>query len=79
MPLLLTEHDIQRVLAMPDLIEAMADALADYSAARVVQPVRTVLDIYCCRSGADARRSVCPGYAGGAWRLRRKGRCQQTA
>jgi alanine dehydrogenase len=45
MPLLLTEHDIQRVLAMPDLIEAMADALADYSASRVVQPVRTVLDV----------------------------------
>ena len=30
---------------MPDLIEAMADALADYSAARVVQPVRTVLEV----------------------------------
>lgn len=45
MPLLLTEHDIKRVLPMPDLIEAMADALADYSAARVVQPVRTVLEV----------------------------------
>jgi len=45
MPLLLTEHDIRRVLPMPDLIAAMVDALADFSAARVIQPVRTVLEV----------------------------------
>jgi ornithine cyclodeaminase len=45
MPLLLTEHDIRRVLPMPDLIAAMVDALADFSSARVIQPVRTVLEV----------------------------------
>ena len=45
MPLLLTEPDIRKVLPMPDLIEAMARALAEFSAGRVVQPVRSVLDI----------------------------------
>jgi ornithine cyclodeaminase/alanine dehydrogenase-like protein (mu-crystallin family) len=45
MPLLLTERDVRAVLPMPDLIEAMAGALAAYSAKRVIQPVRTVLDI----------------------------------
>lgn len=30
---------------MPDLIAAMVDALADFSAARIVQPVRTVLEV----------------------------------
>ncbi len=45
MPLLLTEADVRAVLPMPDLIAAMADALADYSAARVQQPVRTVLEV----------------------------------
>jgi alanine dehydrogenase len=45
MPLLLTEADIRRVLPMSDLIAAMVDALADFSAGRVVQPVRTVLEV----------------------------------
>ena len=45
MPLLLSEHDVQRVLPMPDLIQAMASALAEYSAGRVAQPVRTVLEV----------------------------------
>ena len=45
MPLLLTERDVRAVLPMPDLIEAMGGALAAYSAKRVVQPVRTVLDV----------------------------------
>lgn len=45
MPLLLTEHDIRRVLPMPDLITAMSGALADYSGGRVQQPVRTVLEV----------------------------------
>jgi ornithine cyclodeaminase len=45
MPLLLTERDVRAVLPMPDLIEAMRGALAAYSAKRVIQPVRTVLDV----------------------------------
>lgn len=45
MPLLLTERDVRAVLPMPDLIDTMEKALAEYSAGRVVQPVRTVLDI----------------------------------
>lgn len=45
MPLLLTEDDVRRVLPMPDLIAAMAEALGDFSAGRIVQPVRTVLEV----------------------------------
>ena len=45
MPLLLTERDVRTVLPMPDLIEAMGGALSAYSAQRVVQPVRTVLEV----------------------------------
>jgi ornithine cyclodeaminase len=45
MPLLLTERDVRAVLPMPDLIEAMGRALAEYSARRVVQPVRQVLEV----------------------------------
>jgi ornithine cyclodeaminase len=45
MPLLLSEHDVKRVLPMPDLIRAMATALSEYSSARVTQPVRTVLEV----------------------------------
>ena len=45
MPLLLTERDVRAVLPMADLIEAMGGALAEYSAARVTQPLRTVLEI----------------------------------
>ena len=45
MPLLLTERDVRAVLPMPDLIEAMGGALSAYSARRVVQPVRTVLEV----------------------------------
>ncbi|HQX81414.1 MAG TPA: ornithine cyclodeaminase family protein [Vicinamibacterales bacterium] len=45
MPLLLSEHDVRRVLPMPDLIQAMGSALAEYSADRVSQPVRTVIEV----------------------------------
>ena len=45
MPLLLTERDVRAVLPMADLIEAMGSALAEYSAGRVTQPVRTVLEV----------------------------------
>ena len=45
---LLTERDVRSVLPMPDLIGAMELALRAYSAGRVAQPVRTVLEV-----GAD--------------------------
>jgi len=45
MPLLLSERDIRGVLPMPDLIQAMASALSAYSARRVSQPVRTVIEV----------------------------------
>ncbi len=45
MPLVLTETDVRELITMPDLIAAMEQALAAFSAGRVVQPVRTVLDI----------------------------------
>jgi ornithine cyclodeaminase/alanine dehydrogenase-like protein (mu-crystallin family) len=41
----LPEADVRAVLPMPDLIRAMADALAAYSEGRVVQPVRSVLEV----------------------------------
>jgi alanine dehydrogenase len=45
MPLLLGEAVIRELLSMPDLIAAMEDALAAFSAGSVVQPVRTVLEV----------------------------------
>ncbi len=45
MPLLLTERDVRAVLSMPDLIEAMARALAAYSSGGAVQPVRTTIEV----------------------------------
>jgi len=47
-PILLTESDVRAVLPMPDLIEAMEQALAAFSAGRVAQPVRQVVEV-----GAD--------------------------
>lgn len=41
----LSELDVRRVLTMEDLIEAMADALARFSAGTVTQPVRTVVPV----------------------------------
>jgi ornithine cyclodeaminase/alanine dehydrogenase-like protein (mu-crystallin family) len=43
--LFLSESDVRAVLTMADLIEAMERALAEYSAGRVAQPVRTVLEV----------------------------------
>ena len=45
MPLILTERDVEQVLPMPDLIEAMGRALSEFSAGRVAQPVRSVLEV----------------------------------
>ena len=43
--LLLTERDVRAVLTMPDLIEAMEGALAQFSAGAVRQPVRSVIEV----------------------------------
>jgi ornithine cyclodeaminase/alanine dehydrogenase-like protein (mu-crystallin family) len=43
--LLLSEDDIRRLLSMDDLIEAMHEALIEFSSRRVQQPLRTVLDV----------------------------------
>jgi len=45
MPILLSESDVRACLDMPVLIDAMAEALAEFSAGRVTQPVRTVLEV----------------------------------
>ena len=45
MPLLLSEKDVRDVLTMDDLIAAMDKALAAFSAGRVAQPLRTVLEV----------------------------------
>ncbi|MDH4062962.1 MAG: ornithine cyclodeaminase family protein [Acidobacteriota bacterium] len=42
---LLNEAQVKALLPMPDLIQAMEDALARFSAGDVLQPVRTVLSI----------------------------------
>ncbi len=45
MPVLLSEQDVRIVLSMSDLIEAMEAALVRFSARRVAQPLRTVLEV----------------------------------
>ncbi len=42
---LLTEDDVRSVLAMDDLIDAMASALRRFSAGRVVQPLRSIIEL----------------------------------
>jgi ornithine cyclodeaminase/alanine dehydrogenase-like protein (mu-crystallin family) len=60
MSLMLDETEVRRLLRMQDLIPAVARALADLSADRVVQPVRTVLPIAQHRGFFG----VMPGYSG---------------
>ncbi len=43
--LLLTESDVKTLLTMDDLIDAMRQALIEYSAGRALQPLRTVLEV----------------------------------
>ena len=45
MALLLTENDVKSVLPMGDLIDAMEEALSAFSASRVRQPVRSIVDL----------------------------------
>ena len=43
--LLLNETDVRQLLSMGDLIETMESALAEFSAGRTQQPLRTVLEV----------------------------------
>jgi alanine dehydrogenase len=45
MPVLLSEQDVRHVLPMDDLIDAMQRTLAAFSAGRVAQPLRTVVEV----------------------------------
>jgi alanine dehydrogenase len=45
MAVLLTESDVRAVLSMPDLIEAMREALVQYSTGAAQQPLRSVLEL----------------------------------
>ncbi len=45
MPILLSEDDVRTVLSMDDLVRAMHEALAQFSAGEVQQPLRTVLEV----------------------------------
>ncbi len=45
MPLILSEAEVKQILPMRDLIETMQTALAEFSAGRVNQPLRTILDL----------------------------------
>jgi alanine dehydrogenase len=57
---ILAEDAVRRHLCMEDLIPAMARALADLSAGRVVQPVRTMLPV----AEHQGFFAVMPAYAG---------------
>lgn len=45
MPLLIDEPTVRALLPMTELIDAMEGALAEFSAGRVTQPLRTVLEV----------------------------------
>jgi len=55
-PLFLDEEEVRARLRMPDLIEAMERALVEFSAGRVRQPVRTILNL----PGANAFFGLMP-------------------
>ena len=57
-PQFLTEADVRARLRMPDLIDAMQQALVEFSSGRVQQPVRTVLQF-----GSESLFGVMPSYA----------------
>ena len=43
--LLLSETDVRHLLSMDDLIHSMESALAEFSAGRTAQPLRTVIEV----------------------------------
>ena len=71
MSLVLSEADVRRVLPMSDLIEAMQRALVEFSAGRVQQPLRSVLQV----GSAHAFFGVMPAFipraarSGRSWSL----------
>lgn len=61
MPILLTEDDVRASLTMDHLIATMETALADFSRGRVMQPLRTVLQLPSTGHG-HAFYGVMPAY-----------------
>lgn len=59
---ILTEADVKAVLTMDDLIESMAEALKNFSARAVEQPVRTIISV----DGNHAFFGTMPGFVRGA-------------
>jgi thiomorpholine-carboxylate dehydrogenase len=59
-PVVLDEQAVRRRLRMEELIPAMAQALADLSAGRAVQPGRQMLEV----TGQDGFFAAMPAYAG---------------
>jgi ornithine cyclodeaminase len=63
MPLLLTESDVRALLPIDHLIATMETALADFSLGRVLQPLRTVLQVPTGSAEGDkAFYGVMPAY-----------------
>ena len=58
MPIVLTEADVKSLISMDDLIGSMEAALSEFSARRVQQPLRTVLQV----GGQKAFFGVMPAY-----------------
>ena len=59
-PRFLDEHEVRARLRMPGLIDAMERALVEFSAARVQQPVRTILEFGSARSAFGSMPSYVP-------------------
>lgn len=57
-----TDDDVRKLLTYEELIPAMAGALADFSAGKVIQPLRTTIPV----AGHGGFLFVMPAYAGGA-------------
>ena len=62
MPVLLTENDVRELLSMDDLISAMEAALDRYSAGRVRQPLRSVIEV----TNRHAFFGIMPAFIDGA-------------
>ncbi len=60
MPMVLNEDDVRALLRMTDLIPAIAEALADLSRGKVVQPVRVVVPV----AEHEGFFGLMPAYAG---------------
>src|SRR5438105_15837005 len=60
--LILSEHDVERLLTFPECIDVMADALSALSRGEVHQPLRSIVR----PQGAPGFLGLMPAYRGGA-------------